>query len=644
MHRILVSLLLASSPFAQSALLEVPDAGNPLASTSEALFPFPSRFYQAEDESTPTGVRSAYPSDVLQTPDDAVEVDFSVFNFADGHSPSAPLLVHLGVDVGERFLVNRDATPRSLAAGAPIALFDIEQGTRVPLLVEMDQNFRDEEHVGRHVLILRPLTPMRMGARHVAVLTSALRTPAGEAIEAPPGCRALRDGIPTERAELEAARADYDGIFEFLGDAGYAREELLLAWDFTVASEESVLGPILSMRETTLALCEGSGLGYEIDSVSRDVNDNVSLLVQGRFEVPSFLDESEHLVRTSVGEVQLQEETRWYPFTMLVPPKALEGEPLPLVLFGHGIFGTGSGYLAGGIGRQLIQPLSQQFGAVVIATDWIGLSGNDRDIVGAIVRDLNKVHMITDRLQQALVNNLVLVELALGNLQADELFQFGDGALIDPARIYYYGVSLGGVQGVSLVSLSKRITRALLAVPGGCWSALLSRSIVFKPFKILIDSRYPDPLLQQAYIALLQHKFDGADGINVGQLLQRRPLPDAPAERRVILLEAIGDCQVPNLTTHMVARSIGLAQLGPVVEPVWGLETVEGPTTRSVLAQILQPEALARYTPPENNVLPTRENGTHADIVRLEPAIQQLVHLLETGMIEQFCEGACDPD
>lgn len=652
MQRPLALLLLAASPLAQAALQPAPDAvlravpesGNPLAITDEGLFPFPSRFFQAADETASTGVRTAYPSDVLQTPEGAVQVDFSVFNFADGHPPAAPLLVHFGADVAAEFLVNRDATPRSIEENAPIALFDLERGTRVPLLIEMDQNFRDAEHAGRHVLILRPVAPMRMGARHVAVLTRDLRTPEGDELPLSPGFRALRDGTPTDRAELEQARADYEQLFEFLGEQGYAREELLLAWDFAVASEQSVLGPILSMREQALGLAGGTGLGYEIESVTRDPNEDVALLVEGRFEVPCFLDADEKLERLPDGRIQLQEETRWYPFTMLVPPQARAGEPLPLVVFGHGIFGTGNRYLAGGIGRELIQPLSHQFGAVVIATDWIGLSGNDRDIVGRIVRDLNKVHMVTDRLQQALVNNLVLTELALGNLADDELFAFAGEDWVDPSRVYYYGVSLGGIQGISLVSLSPRISRAMLAVPGGCWSALLSRSIVFKPFKILIDSMYPDPLLQQAYIAMLQAKFDGSDGVNVGQLLVRRPLPDAPAERRVVLLEAIGDCQVPNLTTHIVARSIGLAQLRPVVEPVWGLERVEGPTTRPVLAQILQPDALARYTPPELNVLPEKENGTHSDIVRLDPAILQLMRLLETGMVEQFCEGACDPD
>ena len=34
-------------------------------------------------------------------------------------------------------------------------------------------------------------------------------------------------------------------------------------------------------------------------------------------------------------------------------------------------------------------------------------------------------------------------------------------------------------------------------------------------------------------------------------------LPDAPRDRRIVLQEAIGDCQVPNLSTRMLARAFG---------------------------------------------------------------------------------------
>ena len=57
-----------------------------------------------------------------------------------------------------------------------------------------------------------------------------------------------------------------------------------------------------------------------------------------------------------------------YPFTMVIPARAMrERRPLPLVMFGHGVFGTGRDYLTGDIAR-VIHPLAEQAGAVVVAT------------------------------------------------------------------------------------------------------------------------------------------------------------------------------------------------------------------------------------------------------------------------------------
>src|SRR5689334_14137076 len=93
---------------------------NPLASTSECLYPYPSRFFQASDSSTVTHVRNAFPQGILQTPSTVPAIDMTPFNRYDGHSPSAPLLVHLGVDVSPDQLVGQSDNARMLDPQAPI--------------------------------------------------------------------------------------------------------------------------------------------------------------------------------------------------------------------------------------------------------------------------------------------------------------------------------------------------------------------------------------------------------------------------------------------------------------------------------------------------------------------------------------------
>jgi hypothetical protein len=320
--------------------------------------------------------------------------------------------------------------------------------------------------------------------------------------------------------------------------------------------------------------------------------------------------------------------------------------PLPLTVFGHGVFGRGEDYLAGDIGTRTLQPLANELGTVLVATDWIGLSGDDLSLlVSQVVPNINRITLVTDRLLQSIVNNLALTELATGAIARDPMVAFPMRDLIDPARVYYYGVSLGGIQGSSLFSVSRHISRAVVSVPGASWSNILPRSTVYGPIKMFVDMRYPDPLLQAQFLGLLQVRFDHTDGINLATMAFRAPLADAPRDRRLILQEAIGDCQVPNLTTRMLSRTFGAVQLTPAAEPVFGLMGATGLNAMgAALAQYRLPTQLTRYTPPDTNVIPAQDNGTHSDSVSTVSAIAQVRELFTTGAIVQRCDGVCDPE
>jgi hypothetical protein len=322
---------------------------------------------------------------------------------------------------------------------------------------------------------------------------------------------------------------------------------------------------------------------------------------------------------------------------MIVPPVAAT-QSLPLVLFGHGLFGSGRKYLTTDYGST-IQPLAQQIGAVIVATDWIGLSDGDLQlIISNVVPNLNSVGLVTDRLLQALVNNLSLIELSRGALGQDPQVRLATTQpLLDPAKVYYYGVSLGGIEGSSLISVSRNVTRAVVAVPGASWSNLLARSVDYQPIETAIGNMYPDKLLQQEFIDLLQGRFDPADPINLATLFQRSPLPDAPSTRTVILQESIDDCQVPNLTTEMLARAYGVPQLTPDVTPNYGLSTVTSPTTTSALAQFTLSSDVAKYVPPLSNVTPAMDNGAHFDLAFTAQALSEVITLFNTGSIDQVC-------
>jgi len=184
----------------------------------------------------------------------------------------------------------------------------------------------------------------------------------------------------------------------------------------------------------------------------------------------------------------------------------------------------------------------------------------------------------------------------------------------------------------------------VLAVPGGSWSTMLPRSVVYVPIKGFVDPIYPDPLTQITFIGLLQGMFDFSDPINLTQLAFASPLPDAPAERQILIQEAVGDCQVPNLVTRMVARKLGVRQLVPYAEKIFGLPEVAAPTTGAVLEQLVMPASLADYTPPDTAEVPEKDNGVHSNAVQLDVAFEQVLTLLAEGVIVHPCDGVCDPD
>ncbi len=622
--------------------LELEEGCNYFMTSDECYLPYPSAVFQIEDATSPTGVRVNYPDDTIPT-GIMPSIDMGPTNTADGVSPAGPILVHFGVDIEPTQLIGQYELYKSFYADAPIALFNYESGQRVMFMSEMDMN-RKDLFPNRYLLIIRPTEPMEMGQRHLVVMTNDLTDNTGAPLTSPPAFAALRDGVITDNAIIEAIRPHYEEIFAFLENHGYQRQSLLLVWDFMVASKDYLLGSVLSMREVALAEIGQKTLGYEITRIVDNPNEYVARLVEGNFEVPNFLTAENEIVYDTDHHPIRQDDNAWFEFTMVIPKKAVtSGQPLPLMVFGHGIFGNGRDYLESWPGPTL-QQMAEEAGVIVVATDWIGLTDGDLElIINEILPNLNRISLVTDRLQQSLVNNVVLTELALGQLEDDTRINFNQD-LIDDTKVYYYGVSLGGIQGSSFVSISNRIQRGALAVPGSVWLNLIPRSIVWVPIKFYMDLFYPDPLVEQFAIAFFQTRFDLSDPVNLTRLMFKDPLPDAPAGRAVLIQESIGDCLVANMTTDMLARAIGVGQMSPSIYDAFGLDEYGSPTTASVMVQYELVDQTAYYMPPESNVPPENDNGVHQDMCFLPNAMDQVMEFLLNGNIVQYCSGPCDPE
>ncbi len=626
--------------------LEWDTACNPLSVGEDCFLPFPSLHYTEVDENSATGVRLAYQTDQYMTPDGALDFDFSIVNFADGSSPIGPAFVNFGVDIDPSFLSGSNAQEETVQNCAPIALIHAETGESVPILTEMDQANRHlDSYDSRHPLIIRPLGPLDFGARYFAVLTEELTDVDGQALPRSEVFDALKDGVVTTDPTIEAMRPRYEDFFERLESRGWDRSDLLLAWDFQVASEEAVLGPVRTIRDQITQEMDPTTFEYSFDSVQENPNESTAWLIEGTFYPPNYLLEDSTLDIDADGVLHEQEDRNGYAFTMVVPAVARERGGLSLVLIGHGIFGTGEDMLASGGAAAIFHPLANELGAIFVATDWVGLSGGDLNlIIEEVLPDVERVRVVTDRLVQAHGNNLALVEMARTSLISDPVIQVDHAQpLIESEEVYYYGISLGGVQGASQTALSPRINRSVLAVPGAGWAHLIQRSTQFEPLETLFDALYPDPLTQSLLLAMAQTFFDWSDPGNVSRLIVN-PDPGFEGDKTVVLQEAIGDCQVANITTDLLARTMGASHLEEATDPIFGLETVSSPYTGVAITQIRVQDALDAYFPPDENTTPITDNGVHNSGVLRETIFNQITTLIETGELIHPCEGPCDPD
>jgi hypothetical protein len=242
--------------------------------------------------------------------------------------------------------------------------------------------------------------------------------------------------------------------------------------------------------------------------------------------------------------------------------------------------------------------------------------------------DFNQLHIITDRLQQAHVNAQVLTRLVLTRLKDDPALAIGSAAVIDGSAAYYFGISDGGIQGGTYMALAQDVTRGALNVPGAEWSLLMFRSFDFTSLLSLLDVNLPDKLDQQILVSLFQPEFDFTD-----------PAGFAPhidlTTKQLLLQEGIGDAQVTNLATEVLARELGIPGLD-LDQQVYGVTAQSAPLSSAYTQYDITPSPL----PPTGDTPAGSDNGVHETIRELVPVEQQIkAFLAPNGMVTDVCNG-----
>ncbi len=612
---------------------------NPLGFPETCLLPFPSAYYQSANGQLALPA-AAMPVSTGRTSNggDPTAINPAPWNRHDGFSPSAGLVAYFPERVDPATLVGHPDLARSLTADASTAIVDMATGQRVLHFAEVDVTARE----GRlQTVIIRPAVRLLPGHRYAVAITTAARAVGGAALSVPPGFNAVRSGNTSGDSRLARVAPRYTEIFAALDRAGIARDSLALAWDFTTASERWLTGPVVTMRDAALTMVGERGLGFTVAQVEEDFNVNILRRISGTIRVPSFIEgtgDDARISRNPDGTPRFVAVVD-VPFVAMVPRSAMTRGPLPLIQFGHGLLGSAAGELGGPMdtGNYMQRFINDQ-GFVVIATNWTGLSFADVTTAIHALSDFNYLPAVTERLQQSLVNAMVLYRTGRAQFGDNPAFQVGGRSAFDPTRAYYYGISLGGIMGTAFMGYSPDCTRGALNVPGGNWSLLLQRSSNFALYSLAFND-YTDSAEQQVLFNLAQSFFDASDPVNVAPHLLADRLPGVP-EKTLLFQEAVNDGAVNNLATEMVLRSANVPLLIPTPRMPYGFTTTMGPAPSALTIWDEHPT-----NPPAGTNQPASDNPTHGTLRRLPAVIRQTAAFLTpTGVVTNTCDGACDPE
>lgn len=620
-------------------------------------FPYPNDWWTRADPSTPTGRRLHLTDAIMPVNNDGVATEPEPFNVADGFSPAIAAMAHLPGATGTG-LPGPHNIEASLAADSPTVILDAVSGRRVAHWAELDWYAIEGQRLGRfdvgrdeadllaeQTLLIRPAVRPEDATRYIVAIRGVVDAD-GNLLPPTPAFQALRDGTRTEDPAIESRRGHFEDIFRKLEAAGVLRKDLQLAWDYTTASRENNTRWMVHVRDDALSKYP-EGVPYTIREVTRDVDEaRTACRLEITFDMPLYTTHGNGGAVLNFGEDGLPEQkgTFQYHAAMIVPLSARE-QPASLVQYGHGQLGAKEEVIWGW------QEIANRNNMAMFALDWKGFNFEEELVLAGILLkgDYAEFRTIPERLHQGILNFLMSmrtlsVEAKPGaDTTLNRVLAEGcGGASIDPDRRYYFGGSQGGILGATVMALSTDIERGVLAVPGQPYNLLLTRSVNFDVFsKVAFQPFWWKSPDVQMILALIQGLWDRADPTGYSKYIRTDTLPNTPSHE-VLLQVSVGDHQVTDLGAHLMARAIGgVVSLGPAYRPIWGIEEVTGEHVGSGILEIFfgNTETPNANIPPwEDPVRDPHNRGRGVD------ALFRIVErFLDEGVLENLCDGVCDP-
>jgi hypothetical protein len=666
------ALMLAPSASAQGANCQ------PFLDDQPCLQPFPNDLY-TKKANTPTGRRLDLPAAAMPVNTEGAPIDPAEWNRNDGFSPGSMITVHVpGLDTPQA-LANTNPAPladmsQAFRKRAPVVVIDQKNGKRHLIWAELDSNATTPEATN---LLIHPGVNFKEGHRYIVALRN-LKDANGNTIPAPEWFARLRDGgsLPPE---MRSQRKRYEAIFRELADAKVKRNDsLYAAWNFTVASEESLTSRMLHIRDDAFAQLgdrklangkvQGAPPGFEVTGIEEftpQEDPEMMRRITGTFTVPCYLDQPgcppgsrfnyaspkpDALPAQTPGNVAQAD-------FMCIVPHAAQSAPARISLYGHGLLGSLDEVDAGNI-----QSMAAEHDFVFCATNAWGLSEGDIPYDITALQDLNRFPAAVDRLQQGALNTQFLGRLLAHpqGFASHPAFQSNGNSMLDTSALYYDSNSQGGILGGLATAVAPDFRRAVLGVPGQNYAGmLLQRSSDFPPFAIFLFAQapgggYADDSLHPLILSLMQQLWDRGEANGYAAHMTTDPLPDTP-KHKVLMHVAYGDHQVSHYAAAVGARTIGASAYQPAldlparqqdVNLLFGIPRIKKFPFKGSAIVIWDSGPGVVPPPPLTNTAPEGGEDPHGDPrATVAARAQKAAFLAPNGRVVDVCGGApCHTD
>ena len=273
-----------------------------------------------------------------------------------------------------------------------------------------------------------------------------------------------------------------------------------------------------------------------------------------------------------------------------IPRSASGATPARISLYGHGLLGSLGEVRAGHVSR-----MANENNIIFCALNWTGFATEDAGSVAAVSADVSAFAPFIDRQMEGHLAWLIFQELIVrnGGFINHPAFRTtvacpGGAASCPLYRIdfdadgnggmFYDGNSQGGIMAGAVVAISKRVTHAVLGVPGMNYSLLLRRSSDYQVqngegpgvgatgVNYVLQQNYPNDLDLAFIYALTPMVWERTENSGFAVNMTDKPLPNSP-KHKILLTGGYGDHQVSMWTNDILARSAGMSVIKNMTNP-----------------------------------------------------------------------------